>query len=66
MDDLDRASEISAQLQDDALSKWRRGQETGPGSLVCIECEEEIPEARRKAAPSCVRCIKCQSEFENK
>lgn len=34
------------------------------GQLDCEDCGEEIPEARRKALPSAIRCIKCQSIFE--
>ena len=64
MDDIDFANETMEQVQADALNAWRRKQVSGPGSSVCIDCEEDIPEARRKAQPSCVRCIDCQDEFE--
>ena len=30
----------------------------------CEECEEAIPEARRKAVPGVRLCISCQSELE--
>ncbi|MEW6670212.1 MAG: TraR/DksA C4-type zinc finger protein [Thermodesulfobacteriota bacterium] len=36
----------------------------GPGSGVCIDCGETIPEARRLAVPGCIRCRECQAEAE--
>jgi phage/conjugal plasmid C-4 type zinc finger TraR family protein len=33
----------------------------GEGSEWCIECGEQIPEARRKALPGARTCIPCQS-----
>lgn len=34
---------------------------TGPGTLVCVECDEPIPEARRKAMPGTRLCVECQA-----
>ena len=36
----------------------------GPGKKICEDCEEPIPELRRKAYPSCTRCVSCQAEQE--
>lgn len=33
----------------------------GQGTEFCIDCDEEIPAARRKAYPSAVCCVECQS-----
>jgi phage/conjugal plasmid C-4 type zinc finger TraR family protein len=33
----------------------------GEGATHCIECGDEIPEARRKALPGACTCISCQS-----
>lgn len=33
----------------------------GEGTTECVECGEEIPEARRKALPGVHTCIACQS-----
>ena len=33
----------------------------GEGSGRCIECGDEIPEARRRALPSAHTCVQCQS-----
>lgn len=34
------------------------------GTSHCIDCGDEIPKARRDAAPNAMRCIDCQSIFE--
>lgn len=36
----------------------------GESLTHCEECEEPIPEARRKAMPGVRLCIACQSELE--
>lgn len=33
----------------------------GEGTLSCVECEEPIPEARRKALPGARTCVACQA-----
>jgi phage/conjugal plasmid C-4 type zinc finger TraR family protein len=33
----------------------------GEGASHCVECGEEIPEARRKALPGVSTCVPCQS-----
>jgi len=33
---------------------------------ICIDCDEPIPEARRRAVPGATRCISCQTEFERR
>lgn len=37
---------------------------TGPSATHCEDCEQPIPEARRRAQSGCRRCIDCQAEFE--
>jgi len=34
---------------------------TGPGTEECVECGDDIPEARRKAVPGVTTCVSCQS-----
>ena len=34
----------------------------GEGETHCVECGEEIPEARRGALPGARTCVVCQSE----
>jgi phage/conjugal plasmid C-4 type zinc finger TraR family protein len=36
----------------------------GESLTHCEECEDEIPEARRRAMPGVRYCIRCQSERE--
>ena len=33
----------------------------GEGTEDCVECGDEIPEARRRALPGATTCISCQS-----
>jgi phage/conjugal plasmid C-4 type zinc finger TraR family protein len=34
---------------------------SGGGETHCVECGEEIPEARRRAMPGARTCVACQS-----
>ena len=34
----------------------------GEGETHCVECGEEIPEARRRALPGARTCVACQSK----
>ncbi|ELO0933425.1 TPA: TraR/DksA family transcriptional regulator, partial [Pseudomonas aeruginosa] len=36
-----------------------------PSALWCEDCGEQIPEARRQAAPGCECCISCQELREH-
>ncbi|MDY0212568.1 MAG: TraR/DksA C4-type zinc finger protein [Desulfuromonadaceae bacterium] len=64
MDDADRAqrdAELLARLEERAAALRTR-----PITRThCIDCEEPIPEGRRKAVPGCQRCIECQELHEN-
>jgi len=31
---------------------------------ICIDCEEEIPQARLESVPSASRCVSCQHDLE--
>ncbi|MDR6624503.1 phage/conjugal plasmid C-4 type zinc finger TraR family protein [Caulobacter segnis] len=33
----------------------------GESALVCAECDEDIPEARRRALPGVRTCVTCQA-----
>lgn len=65
MDEADYAQQNEAQLIEMRINRARRIL-NGPvnETIECIDCEEIIPEARRKAVPGCIRCIGCQSLFE--
>jgi len=48
----------------DAVKRARSRLPEGESSALCVECEAEIPEARRKAVPGVQLCIKCQTKLE--
>ncbi|HEX7943956.1 MAG TPA: DksA/TraR family C4-type zinc finger protein [Phenylobacterium sp.] len=45
----------------DGVSAARARLPTGDGTDHCVECGEEIPEARRRALPGAHTCVECQS-----
>jgi phage/conjugal plasmid C-4 type zinc finger TraR family protein len=45
----------------DAVARARANMPQGLSAPVCIECGEDIPEARRRALPGVRFCIACQS-----
>jgi phage/conjugal plasmid C-4 type zinc finger TraR family protein len=49
---------------DDAVKLARSQLPEGESLTHCEECEEEIPEARRKAIPGVRLCVRCQAEKE--
>jgi len=44
----------------DGIQRARSQLPQGPGSSHCEECEQEIPQARRKAVPGVRLCVQCQ------
>jgi phage/conjugal plasmid C-4 type zinc finger TraR family protein len=53
------SEQIEASINDElARLKARRGP-VGESALVCAECEEPIPQARREAVPGVKLCIDC-------
>ncbi|MGJ8526881.1 hypothetical protein LMG33818_002644 [Halomonadaceae bacterium LMG 33818] len=64
-DFADRAQASSEETLRRVLSvrrRYERKEHTGD----CIDCGEDIPEARRKALPFARRCVDCQSMREHK
>ena len=53
--------QIEASIQDE-LARIRRPDKDRPSRTHCIDCEEPIPEARRRAVPGVTLCIDCQQE----
>lgn len=54
--------QIEASIEDE-LQRMRRAQAPARESLThCAECEEPIPEERRRAVPGVRLCIDCQRE----
>lgn len=56
----------SIHLHLNAIEEIRKKMPKGPSLESCEECGEDIPEARRKAAPGCTMCIVCQEISEKK
>lgn len=65
-DIFDRASDLEQWQRDQAIAMATQHDESHITSLGCHDCGEEIPAARRQAAPHCTRCIDCQAAFEKK
>lgn len=64
MDYCDRSDmEISNQIKF-TVASHRAGQPKGESNTLCQDCGDPIPDARRKAAPGCRRCVSCQEAFE--
>ena len=53
--------QIEASIEDELKRMARRPPE-GESRTHCAECEEPIPEARRRAIPGVKLCVDCQSE----
>ena len=72
MTDLfDEAQAIEQQMRDVALREQARraglaGKSGADSAADCIDCDDQIPEARRWAVPGCQRCVKCQAASERK
>jgi phage/conjugal plasmid C-4 type zinc finger TraR family protein len=45
----------------DEVLRARARLPTGAGETHCVECGDEIPEARRRALPGVRTCVACQS-----
>lgn len=60
---IDRANELVELNLQVALAKARLNREA-ISATHCCDCKEEIVEARRIAAPGCVRCASCQEDIE--
>jgi phage/conjugal plasmid C-4 type zinc finger TraR family protein len=56
------SEQIEASISDELARMQARAKPTGESRTHCAECEEEIPEKRRKALPGVKLCIDCQSE----
>lgn len=54
--------QIEASIEDELLRMRARRAQEGESSTHCAECEEEIPEARRRALSGAKLCVDCQRE----
>lgn len=65
-DNADRATELMEQTLDHALATRTSQTSVVWARAECEECGEEIPAARREAAPWATTCIECQSIREQR
>jgi phage/conjugal plasmid C-4 type zinc finger TraR family protein len=61
---IEQASAVEQAERDSALNAISRTL-ARPGQPYCEECGDAIAPERRKANPSAIRCIHCQSAFEH-
>lgn len=65
MDDVDQAQEREAAFVAEKLeAQSRAARLDARGNEICADCHEPIPQERRLALPSAIRCINCQAWFE--
>jgi phage/conjugal plasmid C-4 type zinc finger TraR family protein len=50
----------------DAVARARANLPKGESEPFCVECGEEIPDARRRALPGVRFCIDCQTERDQR
>jgi phage/conjugal plasmid C-4 type zinc finger TraR family protein len=50
----------------DGVLRARARMPTGESETQCVECGEDIPEARRRAVPGVRTCIACQSALDRR
>jgi len=55
--------QIDASVESE-VSRARSRLPRGESLRFCEDCEEPIPEARRRAIPGVRRCVQCQAEFD--
>ena len=58
--------QIEASIEDELRRMQARRAPAGDSRIECAECEEPIPEARRRAIPGVKLCVECQSERDAK
>ena len=66
MDDCDLANIHADRYQKQALANQLSKRSLKASRTNCLDCGEDIPEARRKAVPGCMRCVACETELERK
>ena len=50
----------------DGVTSARARMPTGVGASHCLECGDEIPDARRRALPGVRTCVACQSALDSR
>lgn len=60
---IDQASALETMMREQAIQAHRINRDA-VSATYCVECDEKLPEARRKAYPGCTMCVECQGEME--
>lgn len=63
-DQFDRAQELDAHYRRQALAQHKERMLQGDSRTHCLECGDEIPEARRIYLPGVQHCVGCAEEIE--
>ena len=64
-DFADDASAVEELQRNTALSAHRINRDA-VSATHCVECDEQLSDARRKAYPECTMCVDCQQDEENR
>ncbi len=62
-DAIDRAQQRAEELLADTLARATK-RPVGVSAFICEECDNPIPEARRRACHGVTRCVSCQAWVE--
>lgn len=62
---IDQASALEEMMRDHAIQAHRINH-SAVSATHCEECDEELPEVRRKAYPGCTMCVSCQDDAERR
>ncbi|MEM9845220.1 MAG: DksA/TraR family C4-type zinc finger protein [Pseudomonadota bacterium] len=57
--------QIDASVEDELNRMRARPQPVGESLHICAECDEPIPEPRRKAVPGVKLCLDCQQDRDD-
>ena len=58
--------QIDASIAEELERMKARRAPVGESASICVECDEPIPEARRKAIPGVKLCVDCQRERDSR
>ncbi|WP_406870939.1 DksA/TraR family C4-type zinc finger protein [Thioclava sp. 'Guangxiensis'] len=58
--------QIEASVQDELARMRQRRGPVGESAEFCVECDEPIPEARRKAIAGVKLCVDCQDGHDTR
>ncbi|HGH3390640.1 TPA: TraR/DksA family transcriptional regulator [Citrobacter freundii] len=60
---IDQASALEEMMRENAIQAHRLNH-SAVSAMHCVECGDNLPDARRKAYPGCTMCVGCQSDME--